>query len=90
MKPATACTRVGASGGVQSNGIIFWKIVVSLDAIAFNTNVRFGGANRRETNALRRVYTAVYDACGGVVITVNAASLPRRPVSGILTVCGAE
>ena len=74
--------------GVQPNGIMIWKIDFSLDAIAFHTNVRFGGANRRETKALRRVYTAVYDAWGGAAITAGTACLPMRPVSEILTALG--
>ena len=44
--------------------------------------VRFGGANRRETKALRLVYTAVYDAWGGAAITAGAVCLRKRPVSG--------
>jgi hypothetical protein len=74
--------------GVQSNGIVFWKLDFSLDAIAFHTNVRFGTANRRETKALRRVYTAVYGAWGGAAITAGAACLPTRPVSEVQTAQG--
>ena len=65
---------------VQPNGIMFWNIVFTLDAIAFYTNGRFGNANRRETKALRRVYTAVYGTWGGTVITADAACLSRRCV----------
>ena len=55
----------------------FLEYSFTLDAIAFYTNGRFGNANRRETKALRRVYTAVYGTWGGTVITADAACLSR-------------